>query len=133
MATDDEPALARDTDLDVYAICADIPDGLAVLLVTEVDLHDGVFAGRWTTDADVARVSDGEIYIRLRRIDPVYVLVDAELVLAHDGHLMTVMRLHGVRDWADELRLPAAAIRSLHTDIEAGEPCRAYAESTAPR
>lgn len=132
MNTDEQPAgTGREADLDLYAIGADIPDDRAVLLVTEIDNSDGVFAGRWTDEEELSRISDGEIYLRLRRTGTAS--VDAELILAHDGQLMPVMRLLGVKDWAEQLRIPAATVRTLHTDLESGETCKAFVDGIALR
>jgi len=66
MATDDEPAAAaRAADINLYTIGADVPDGKAVLLVTEVDNPDGVFTGQWTDEETVSQIRDGDLYIRL--------------------------------------------------------------------
>lgn len=125
MTTDDAPAApGREADLDLYAIGADIPDGAAVVLVTEIDVPDGVFVGQWTTEEDVATIPDGYVYIRLRRADAAG--VDADLILAHDGQLMPVTRVLGAEDWAEQLRTPAAFAISLHTDLESGETCKPF-------
>jgi hypothetical protein len=124
MATDDEPAaLTRAADVDIYTIGGAIPEGAAVLLVTEIDTPDGVFVGQWSDEDTVSRVFDGDLYIRLRSTDAV--TVDAELILAHDGQLMPVIRVQG-KDWAERLSTPAAAIMTLHTDLEEKVRCKAY-------
>lgn len=130
MTTDEEPAATgREADLDLYAIGADIPDGKAVLLVTEIDLPDGIFVGRWTTEEEVSTVPDGYLFIRLRRADDA--TVDTEVILAHDGQLMPVVRLLGVEDWAEQARTPAAFAMSIHTDLESGEMCKSFADGAA--
>jgi hypothetical protein len=102
-----------------------------VAWVTEIDNPDGVFTGEWVEEQRLARVLDGGILIRLGRAEAE--TVDAELILAHDAHPTTVVRLGGVVDWAEQLRVPAAAVMALHTDLESGEPCRtAHADSLAP-
>jgi hypothetical protein len=131
MTVDELPTAAgREADLDLYTIGADIPDGEAVLLVTEIDNPDGVFAGRWTTEEEVAKIWDGELYIRLRHTDAG--AVEAELILAHDAQLMPIVRVSGSGDWAEQLRGPAAAIMTLHTDLESGDPCKARAAGADP-
>jgi hypothetical protein len=130
MTTDEESVLLRDADLDLYAIGANIPGGSGVVWVTTIDHSDGVFAGQWVDEERVSRTCDGDVYIRLRRVDGG--LVDAELVLAHDGRLVPVVRLLGVEDWAEQLRTPTAAVAGLHADLESGEPCKSYADGAAP-
>jgi hypothetical protein len=131
MTLDELPTAAgRVTDLDLYAIGADIPGGAAVVLVTEIDNPDGVFVGRWTTEEEVAKIWDGDLYIRLRRADAD--TVEADLILAHDAQLMPIMHTTGASDWAEQLRAPAAAIMTLHTDLESGDPCKARAVGAAP-
>lgn len=97
--------------------------------VTEIDNPDGVFIRSWVDEERLSHIYDGDVYIRLRRAG--VGTVDAELVLAHDAQLIHVMRLIGVEDWAQQLRMPAAAIMSLHTDLESGEPCKSYAAGAA--
>ncbi|ACU72909.1 hypothetical protein Caci_4041 [Catenulispora acidiphila DSM 44928] len=138
MTTDEQPtAPDGEPDLDLYAIGADIPDGAAVVLVTEidnpideVDSHLKRFIGRWATEDEVSKIWDGYVYIRLRRADAE--TVDAELILAHDGQLIPVVRLANTTDWAEQLRLPANAIMTLHTDLESGDPCKDHADGVAP-
>ena len=130
MTADEEPVSAEGAGLDLYAIGANIPGGAGVVWVTAIGNHDGVFVGQWVDEAHVSRVVDGDLYIRLRRVDGG--LADAELILAHDGRLTPVARLQGVEDWAEQLRTPAAAIAGLHTDLESGEPCKSYADGAAP-
>jgi hypothetical protein len=60
------------------------------------------------------------------------VTVDADLILAHDGQLMPVVRLLDVEDWAEQLHAPVAAIMTLHTGLESGDPCKAHADGVAP-
>lgn len=135
MTTDRQVAApGREADFDLYTIGADIPEGAAVVLVTEIDNSDERFVGQWTTEEEVSNVRDGCLYIRLRNADPASrALVDAHLVLAHDGQLLPIVRLHGVSDWAIQLRTPAAAIMTLHTDLESGEVvCKARADDVAP-
>ncbi|WP_194925087.1 hypothetical protein [Catenulispora pinisilvae] len=127
MATDDRPvAPARADDVDLYTIGADVPDGEAVLLVTEIDSPDGVFVGQWSDEETVSRIFDGDVYIRLRRAQAD--TVDAHLILAHDGQLLPIMRVQEVADWAEQLRPAAAAIMSLHADLESGGRCKAYVD-----
>lgn len=131
MTIDEEPvATARDGGLDLYAIGANIPGGAAVVWVTEIGDPDGVFAGKWVDEERVSRIFDGDVYIRLRRVDAGS--VDADLILAHDARLVPVVRLLGVEDWAEQLRPPAAAIMNLHTDLESGEPCKSYVGGAEP-
>jgi hypothetical protein len=129
MTTDEEPKTsARAADVDLQTIGADIPDGKAVLLVTEIDMPDGVFVGQWTDEETVSRIFDGDVYIRLARSTPAFPsLVDAELILAHDGQIMPITRVQNATNWAQELRTPAAAIMTLHTDLESRLECRAHA------
>ena len=129
MTLDEEPtATGQGINLDLYAIGTDIPDD-AVVVVTEIDNPDGVFVGRWTTEDELAKIWDGELYIRLHRSGPD--AVDAELVLAHDAQLMPIVSVKGASDWAEQLRAPAAAIMTLHTDLESGDPCKAHATGLA--
>ena len=130
MTIDEEAVSAMGAELDLYAIGASIPGGAGVVWVTAVGSHEGAFVGQWVDEQHVSRVCDGEVYIRLRRVDGG--LVDAELILAHDGRLVPVVRLLGVEDWAEQLRTPTAAITGLHTDLESGEVCKSYADVAAP-
>jgi hypothetical protein len=131
MTTDEQPtAPDGEPDLDLYAIGADIPDGAAVVLVTEIDSHLKRFVGRWATEDEVSKIWDGYVYIRLRRADAQ--TVDAELILAHDGQLIPVVRLASTTDWAKQLVSPANAITTLHTDLESGDPCKDHADGVAP-
>ena len=130
MTTDEAPDCAGGAELDLYAIGANIPRGDGVVWVTAIDSADGVFLGQWVDEQHVSRICDGEVYIRLRRVDDG--LVDAELILAHDGRLVPVVRLLGVEDWAEQLRTPTAAITGLHTDLESGEVCKSYADGAMP-
>lgn len=134
MTTEESPAAPdREADIDLFAIGADIPDGEAVLLVTEIDNPDVRFVGQWTTEEDVSKIWDGYVYIRLRNAESAFpTLVDADLILAHNGQLMPVVRVRGASDWANELRMPAAAIMTLHTDLESGEVCKPHANAVAP-
>lgn len=135
MTTEERPpAPERDADVDLYAIGTGIPDGDAVVLVTEIDNPDGRFVGQWTTEDEVSKIWDGYVYIRLRKSDPTFpALVDADLILAHNGQLMPIVRVRNTSAWADELRVPAAAIMTLHTDLESGDVCKAHADGVAPR
>lgn len=131
MATDDRPvAPARADDVDLYTIGAAIPEGKSVILVTEIDAPDGVFAGQWSDEDTVSRIFDGDVYIRLRRAQTD--TADAHLILAHDGQLLPVMRVQDVADWAEQLRPAAAAIMTLHADLESGVRCRPHAGAEAP-
>lgn len=133
MATDDATtAPARADDVDLNTIGADVPEGSSVLLVTEIDLPDDKFTGQWTDEDTVSRIFDGDVCIRLERSDPVFKgVVDAELILAHDGQLLPVVRVRGSSDWAQELRTSAATIMTLHTDLESGVRCRQHAGAEA--
>jgi hypothetical protein len=129
MTTDDKPAVTgQEADLDLYAIGADFPDGGAVVLITEIDLPDRRFVGRWSSEEELLRVWDGDLYVRLRRTDRVSAVVDADLILAHDGRLMTFLHVRGVAEWAKELLPTAAGVMTLHTDLESGETCKPHAE-----
>lgn len=103
-----------------------------MLLLTEIDNPDGVFVGQWSDEDTVARIFDGDVYVRLRRITSVSpTMMDAELILAHDGQLMPITRTQNTATWAEDLRTPAAAIMTLHADLESRLECRAYAEGAA--
>ena len=133
MAADDGPvAPGRADDVDLHTIGADIPDGKAVLLITEIDVVDDVFVGQWTDEDTVSRIFDGDRYIRVARSTPTFPdLVDADLILAHDGQLMPITRVQNSTDWAQELRMTAAAITTLHADLEARLECRTHAHAVA--
>lgn len=80
----------------------------------------------------MSKIWDGYVYIRLRNADPAFpALVDADLVLAHNGQLMPVVRLTNTTEWAEQLRMPAAAILTLHTDLESGDVCKVHADGDA--
>ena len=122
----------RAADVNLYEIGADIPGGKAVLLVAEVDAADDVFVGQWTDEDTVSRIFDGDLYIRLSRSTPASPpVVDADLILAHDGQLMPITRVRNSTDWARELRPTAAAITTLHADLEAKLECRTHAQAVA--
>ncbi|GAA2063772.1 hypothetical protein GCM10009839_88970 [Catenulispora yoronensis] len=133
MANDDGPTPpGRAADVNLYEIGADIPGGKAVLLVAEVDAADDVFVGQWTDEDTVSRIFDGDLYIRLSRSTPAFpALVDAELILAHDGQLLPITRVQNSTDWARELRPTAAAVTTLHADLEVKLECRTHAQAVA--
>lgn len=134
MTTEERPAApGRKADVDLYAVGADIPDGKAVLLVTEIDNSDRRFVGQWTSEEEVSKVWDGHVYIRLRTAVPAFpALVDADLILAHDGQLMPITRVRNASDWANDLHVPAAAVTTLHTDLESGEVLQAARRRRRP-
>lgn len=118
----DDEALVDLTLLDVD----EIPDGGGVFWATEVGGTTRHFTGNWVDEHRLEHVFDGEVYVRL--VPNGTGLLDAEILLAHDGKLLTGgswSQLGG--GWAEMLLDPVETLMRLHGDLLDGATCKQFA------